>query len=301
MRETIPNVHFRETQLPEVGFEIIPLSSLYSKATMGSLNQLYQPHRVTFHNLIIFTSGNGEHFVDFNTIPVEKNSVVLVNTGQIQAFDEVNKPQGKLIIFTDEYLAKVASTIDTKIFAPTHLVSSYRQSFKLTINQSNALINLSQLISTEYESSPNIGYLQVLFAALLTKISETRPDIYHHHMSPSHIKCFDRFMLDLTQHYTLTRDANEFARRIGTSYKTLNKICKMATNRSAKQLIDAFIILEAKRRLSIDNQQVQQLADYLGFDEATNFIKYFKKHTLMTPNQFKKTLSVRHLPFQRSL
>ena len=66
----------------------------------------------------------------------------------------------------------------------------------------------------------------------------------------------------------------------------MNKICKLATQQTAKQLIDAYIILNAKRALSIDKLQVKQVSDILGFDEATNFVKFFKKHTLMAPKLF---------------
>jgi|TARA_B110000902_G_scaffold265723_1_gene350866 AraC family transcriptional activator of pobA len=50
------------------------------------------------------------------------------------------------------------------------------------------------------------------------------------------------------------------------------------------------MVLEAKRQLVVENIQVNQLAYALGFDEVTNFIKYFKKHTLLTPTQFKKSV-----------
>ena len=72
------------------------------------------------------------------------------------------------------------------------------------------------------------------------------------------------------------------------TYKSLNKICKLAVNQTAKQLIDAHTILEAKRKLVIEGIQVQELAYELGFEEVTNFVKYFKKHTLVTPSQFKE-------------
>ncbi|WOT04435.1 helix-turn-helix domain-containing protein [Shewanella youngdeokensis] len=289
MNDLVPEITFKDTRLPNVGFEVITLSTLYQRVASGEIEYLGQPHRVNFHNLIFFTGSSGEHFVDFNTVQVEKGSVVLVNKGQIHAFDLVNQPQGKVVVFTDAYLDKVAAAIDITIFAPTHLVASYLQNLSLSAEKTQSLMSLMELIYTEYQlSQPNISYLQVLFAALLTKVSESRPDIYHHQMTPAQIKCFDRFTHALSLAFTHTRDAKIFAAQIGTTYKTLNNICKMATSRTAKQLIDAYTILEAKRRLSIDNIQVQQLSDFLGFDEPTNFVKYFKKHTLMTPSQFKK-------------
>ena len=99
-----------------------------------------------------------------------------------------------------------------------------------------------------------------------------------------------RFIKLLEGNYTNSRDAKIYADMLHMIYKSLNQICKLATKQTTKQLIDAYIILEAKRKLSIENIRVQQLADELGFDEVTNFVKYFKKNTLITPSQFKKSM-----------
>lgn len=289
MIEKIPNIEFKQGKLPEIGFEIIELTSLYKRMSSGSISFATKPHRVNFHNLILYTENLGQHFVDFHTFPVEKGSVVFVHKGQVHAFDIINKPQGKLILFTETYLQKVFSAVDVQILQPTHFLSSYLPSFTVNKATQSTLQHLLNVINNEYlSSSPNIVFLQILFAALLTKVEEERPDIYHHQLSSFQIACFEHFIQLLHTGFLKRLDAQTYAQKIGTSYKTLNKICKLATNMTAKQLIDAYTILEAKRRLLIENMQVQQLAYFLGFEEPTNFVKYFKKHTLMTPSQFKK-------------
>ena len=75
------------------------------------------------------------------------------------------------------------------------------------------------------------------------------------------------------------------------SYKALNQLCKKTAGKTPKQIIDEHTILEAKRRLAIENTQVTQLAYELGFDEVGNFTKYFRKHTLLTPSQFQANLA----------
>jgi len=77
---------------------------------------------------------------------------------------------------------------------------------------------------------------------------------------------------------------------LNITYKSLNEICKLATNNTAKQLIDLETVLEAKRKLAVEDILIQTLAYELGFEEVTNFVKYFKRHTGLTPSQFKKNL-----------
>ena len=55
-------------------------------------------------------------------------------------------------------------------------------------------------------------------------------------------------------------------------------------------MIDAFTLIEIKRRLIISNVTTQKLAYDFGFEDASNFVKYFKKQTGATPSQFQ----VRH-------
>ena len=47
-------------------------------------------------------------------------------------------------------------------------------------------------------------------------------------------------------------------------------------------------IAHAKRLLSQPDMQVKEVADQLGFPEQFTFRKYFKKHTGMSPSEFKK-------------
>ncbi|CAM4189950.1 AraC family transcriptional regulator [Shewanella aquimarina] len=286
----IPDVHFKESHLPEVGFEVIDLASIYRRHESGNLPFANVPHRITFHNLLLITQGTGEHLVDFHQFPVSKGSIVFINKGQVHKFDTKQKPQGKLIVFTEEYIQRVTSNAGIQILPPTHFISSALPSFRVDEVTREQLAHLIQLIESEFHAYHiNIKYLQTLLAALLIKTSEGRPDIYHSSMKQYQVALFNRFITLLEQNYSKTRDANDYAELLGTTYKTLNKLCKLVTNKTAKQLIDAYTILEAKRRLIVEKYQIQQLSESLGFDEPSNFVKYFKKHTLMTPSQFRNS------------
>ena len=97
----------------------------------------------------------------------------------------------------------------------------------------------------------------------------------------------------LVERYGYTcRDASFYADKLGVSYKTLNVLCKKVGSDTAKQHIDHYVILEAKRRLLIDLCDIATIADNLGFKETTNFTKFFKRYTSQTPNQFRQ--QVRH-------
>ncbi len=101
-------------------------------------------------------------------------------------------------------------------------------------------------------------------------------------------KHVNRFMALIEQDYSTAKDASVYAEFMGITYKTLNRICRQIVGMSPKQIIDAQTILEAKRRLVIEKTKVTELAYQLGFEDSSNFVKYFKKHTTVTPHQFRK-------------
>lgn len=69
--------------------------------------------------------------------------------------------------------------------------------------------------------------------------------------------------------------------------KSLTAACKQTSGATPKQLIAQRLTLEAKRLLAHSKQSVHQIAFSLGFNEPTNFIKFFKKYTALTPRQFR--------------
>jgi AraC-like DNA-binding protein len=285
----IPDIKFSPKNNKNMGIEIIELSDIYNRLDNEEISFSTKPHRIQFHSLLYFTQGHGTHFIDFITYTIQPGSVVFVKKNQIHAFDLINKPQGKLIVFTDEFLDSISSAMKRTVFSPNHLLVSYSPSFTLT---DNLIITFSTLL-TEIEKellleSPNLAFIHLIFSASLTKLVNARPKSYELNLSEPRAKKFNQFIQLLEQNFTTTRDAISYAGMLNMTYKSLNQICKLASKQTTKQLIDAHTILEAKRKLAIEGIRIQQLADDLGFDEVTNFVKYFKKNTLMTPSQFKK-------------
>jgi len=87
--------------------------------------------------------------------------------------------------------------------------------------------------------------------------------------------------------YTTTRTASQYADWIAIPLKELNKICHSYTGKTAKVFIIDYITLEAKRWLVTTRLPVKRIAYECGFSEPTNFLKFFKKNTGITPSKFR--------------
>lgn len=99
---------------------------------------------------------------------------------------------------------------------------------------------------------------------------------------------FIQFKKDFKEHFKKQKNVKFFAKKQLISTKTLNIATREIINQSAKQFITEYIILLAKRMLINTNYTTTEIAYELGFDELTNFTKFFKKKEHISPSMFQK-------------
>ena len=78
-----------------------------------------------------------------------------------------------------------------------------------------------------------------------------------------------------------------YCKQMHLTPKKLNQATSKIFGKTPKNIIDDRVLLESKRLLSHTNGSIKEIGFSLGFDEPTNFIKYFKKHTDKTPVEFR--------------
>ena len=92
----------------------------------------------------------------------------------------------------------------------------------------------------------------------------------------------------LEKNFRKEKLVKRYANELNISEKLLHKATTQLIDKTPKQVIDERILLETKRLLVHSNLSIKEIAYDLGFEEPTNFIKYFRKHTNMTPAEFRE-------------
>lgn len=100
-----------------------------------------------------------------------------------------------------------------------------------------------------------------------------------------------KFISLVDEHYNQGLTVAEYANLLYISPRTLSDITRQALNKTPSLMIQERIILEAQRLLLHSNLNVNQIGYRLGFDDPSYFIKYFKKHTQVSPSAFRKSVS----------
>lgn len=284
----VPQVNFNNRKNADAQFEVVDLEELESRATtLAHSPEL--PHRVSFFIVLYIEKGSGNHMIDFAEYPFEDDTILLIQREQVHSYDFSSHPKGKVLLFTQAFLDQVHANMRLPSYTPTHLDFQYQPVIRLDdeMAQSSAIL-IKEIIKETNRVDFDPLVIMYLFSSFSLMLHRERPESRQDKMSKEQNIRFANFFALLQENFSSIRDANWYANQVHTTYKTLNQVCKLATNLTAKQLIDSYSILEIKRRLVIKESSVQQMAFDMGFEDASNFVKYFKKHTGYTPTKFQK-------------
>lgn len=97
-----------------------------------------------------------------------------------------------------------------------------------------------------------------------------------------------QFPIDNPQDVVRLKTASEFAEHLAMHPNYLNRQVKLSKGRTVSDIIHARIEQEAKILLKLTNWNIAEIANSLGFEEPSHFNTFFKKHTKISPTDFRK-------------
>lgn len=287
MLNSIPNVTFKSND-GSSSIEFLKLSELFERFDRV-LHNPRKPHRLMFFALLIVTKGEGKHQVDLKEYSLKKGSVIKIAKGQVHAFDEQSKYDGYLVVFTEEFVLKYFS--QTSIIYITHLYNYHISEPLIPYSTSNSVfleqVNKELQNKEQYLQNNIIAKMLELYLLRLERQASYTIPIVHNDRSYA---LFLKFKDLVKRHYSKTRNVKDYALWLNVSVNSLNKAVKNITHNTAKIFIDQYVILEAKRAILSTDNSLKEVAYQTGFDEVTNFTKFFKKHTSLSPKNFRASI-----------
>lgn len=101
---------------------------------------------------------------------------------------------------------------------------------------------------------------------------------------------FKKFIRLVHLHCATQRDVAFYAEKLCISTRYLSAITQKMGKTSAKELIDEFLILEIKVTLQTTNLSLKEIAEHYRFPDQSFFGRYFKKHTGISPKEYRARL-----------
>ena len=243
-------------------------------------------HRLDFYQIIVITKGRGIHEVDFQKIAYSENTVIPVALGQVQRFTFNENMEGYAILFTPDFLIKedldYSYLFDFTIFLHTiNPVSSIANQAVYTL--------IDEMISEQQKELAfnSIEYQRNLLKNFLIQIERNkreRTDI----LCNDSLELFLKFRKLLEEHVNYKVRVLDLCQQLNISEKQLNASIKRNQNTTAKKYIEDRILLEIKRLLVYSTLSIKEIAYEIGFEDPTNFTKYFKTRMKVLPTEYRQ-------------
>lgn len=269
-----------------IEFEIVDISDLYS----SKREMIIRPHRTGFYHILWIQTGGTTHVIDFQPVDASANTILFLNKDIVQMFD--TQPfQGKAILFTDAFFSK--SDTDIKFLKENILFNDLFSISKLEVNSVqapfDALLSLMEEEALKAEDGYQSGIIKnYLHSFLLLAERERRRHDFLEVKKGADRDYIILFRDLLDKNYKEQKQVRFYASELSVTEKRLNQATSKILGKTVKQVIDERVMLEAKRLLAHTSDSIKEIGFSLGYDEPTNFIKYFKKHNFTTPVEFRE-------------
>jgi AraC-like DNA-binding protein len=285
LRET----RFDNNRVAGLGVEWMTLAELRRRVPP---ERLVMPERLDFYMLLLITHGVGEHMVDFVQSPLSPGSFVFVRPGQVQQWLPDDSLDGSLAVVTAQALLPGA-TRSTLPEMEGLLIDEWPAVTLLPQSLLPEIVQAMDCLRQDFErfdhSAQDAALIRHDVRGLLMRLGRWfAAEVNGSHTGSVERATYRLFIRTLETTFHLRLSVKDYAARLGYSESTLSRACLAAEGRSAKQVIDRRVALEAGRQLVHSQLSVAEIGHHLGFTEATNFVKFFGRMSGISPQTFRK-------------
>lgn len=222
------------------------------------------------------------------------HNLIFISPGQVVKWDGNNKMKGKVVgyilLFKPEFLLFSDSAFQLYKEFP-FLNRNTMPSYRISDEHKLKLQSYFEQINNEYRHFDESS-IEIIRAILTVLLFEAKRILdfktaKNSLRSRAHEITY-LFENSIIQTANKRQPIKHYAQLLNISPVYLSECIKKTTAKTAKQIIDEYLILEIKSLLTHSRDTIAQIAFNLGFEDPSNFVKYFKKHTGLSPKGYKE-------------
>ncbi|MEM9649403.1 MAG: helix-turn-helix transcriptional regulator [Bacteroidota bacterium] len=251
-------------------------------------------NRRDYFKISLVSGKSRVHYAD-KTVAVDKHVLVFSNPQIPYNWEQLDKQlTGFFCVFTETFFHHYGNLLGYPVFQP-----GGQPVFQLTDEEVNRFVPIFQRMFTEIESEYAYKYdsLRNLVFELIHNAMKLQPanSVTHQHSNASDRisslfqELLERqFPIESTGQRMALRTPSDFANQLSIHINHLNRALKESGEKSTSTLIAQRVVQEAKILIRHTNWNVSEIGYALGFEETAHFSNFFKKHTDLSPLNFRK-------------
>lgn len=222
---------------------------------------------------------------------VTRDTLLLLLPGSILHLNErTDDFRVRFCAFSLELFSEAAYRLDPSFFHILHEHAIIRLPDRII----EGVRNWFQMASYTYLDRGNIfrntiirNRLQNVLLEAFDKTQRFAPDVHSQTGTTRQADLFQRFVALVHEHCTEQREVAFYADRLCISTRYLSTIIRSVAHSTAKEFIDRSVVLEIKMLLGSTELSVQEIAYRLHFPDQSYLGRFFKKHTGVSPTEFR--------------
>ena len=290
----------RAINQPDLHESLNVIPTQFVMATSGTDNcSLASYNRRDFYKISLILKGSSELLYASRGIHINKPAIVFTNPMVPYSWEGIAAEQtGYFCIFKEEFLRindRMEYLHDSPLFK-----AGGNPVFLLDQTQADYLSAIFVRMLTEYDSDYIYKYdilrnhvNLIIHEAVKMQPANTyfKPLNAATRIAKLFMELLERqFPISSPQHSLSLKKAGDYAEKLSVHVNHLNAAVQGTTGKSTTTHINERLLIEAKSLLTHTDWSMTEIADSLGFDYASYFNRFFKKHAGITPMAFRKTL-----------
>lgn len=244
------------------------------------------------HIKILFLPKTAKVQVDFEEFQLDTDALLFINP-KVVIIPKNEKFTGETILHfnRDFYCVEIH---DHEVACDGILYNNVFEIpfISLNENESNEIQKIMKQIQFEMinEDGSTEEMIRILLKLIILK--STRIWKQQHQLSEKDLQAdvqfLRRFSKLVEQYYKTHHTVADYAELLFVTPKNLSKKISLISKSTPNDIIKNRIILESKRLLAHTNMSVKEIAYSLNYDDDAYFIRFFTKHTGLSPVSFRK-------------
>lgn len=262
----------------------------------NALNRTNAPIRVLGLTIALCIRGEGEVGIGVKKYKFSKNSLMLLNPNQYVHSLSSTEPVkimalGCNLEMIEAIMPKISGLLPLIIHNPIESVSLLSDQHSLDIQEYMRLIGEKlKAVDSPLKRTKVSNLIQALLCEIIEKHYVNKEGVEKPQTRKEEI--LSKFILEVLQNFRTERSVAFYADRLCVTPKHLSAVAKDITGHTASELIDHYVIMEAKIMLAETALTIQEISNKLNFANQSFFGKYFKHLTGYSPSTFRKMASV---------
>lgn len=255
-----------------------------TSAQNDSLNKIRE------HIKVLFIPKNAIIQVDFQEIAMKTDALLFINPHVI--LKPCETIGGQLMHFNKDFYC--VEIHDHEVACDGILYNNVFEIPFINLNEEQS-VEIQKIISDIQselgnEDSSTEEMLRTLLKLIILK--STRIWKQQHELSDSvqqaDVQFLRKFSKLVEQHFKTHHTVADYADMLCITPKNLSKKISMVSKETPNDIIKNRIILESKRLLAHTTMNVKEVAYSLNYDDDAYFVRFFTKHTGISPTNFRK-------------